>query len=210
MSVTVCRKHFEDSASEFEDGDIEGTATKVEYGNLHVLMGLVDTIGKCSGGRFVDDTLHFKSGNLSGLLRSLTLRIGEVCRYGDDSFRNLLSEIVFGGLLHLLEHHCRNLLRSVVASVDSHAGHAALVDYIVRNTSDFLLHLVPVLTHEALDRVHGLLGVGDSLALGRVAHLTFAFSSEAYDRGGGALAFAVGDDDGLVALEYRYAGVSSS
>ena len=109
-----------------------------------------------------------------------------------------------------MKNDCANLLRSVVASVDSHAGHAALVDYIVRNTSDFLLHLVPVLTHEALDGVHGLLGVGDSLALGRVAHLTFAFSSEAYDRGGGALAFAVGDDDGLVALEYRYAGVSSS
>ena len=45
-------------------------------------MRLVDTIGQSCGSRFVHDTLYFQTGNLTGFLRSLTLRVAEIRRYG--------------------------------------------------------------------------------------------------------------------------------
>ena len=109
-----------------------------------------------------------------------------------------------------MENHGRDFLRSIVASVDSHARHTAFIDDIVGHTLDFLLHLSPVFSHESLDGVNGLLGVRDGLTLGRVAHLALAIARESYYGRRGALALAIGDDDGLVALENRNTRVGSS
>ena len=73
VSITVCREHFKHTATEFEDRDIESTATKVKHCNLHVLVGLVHTISKCSSRRFIYDTLHFETSDLTSFLSSLTL-----------------------------------------------------------------------------------------------------------------------------------------
>ena len=211
VGIAVGGEHFEYAATKFEDGDIEGTAAQVEHGNLHILVSLVDTVGQCGCRRLVDDALYIESGDLTGFLGSLTLRVAEVGRHGDDSFGHLLSKVVFGGLLHLLERHGRDFLRRILASVDFDARCVVVAAYHgVGHTCDFLLHLVVGLTHEALDGVDGALGVGDGLTLGGVAHLALAAFDESHDARCGALTFAVCDNYGFVSFEYGNAGVGSS
>ena len=120
MGVTVGREHLEHTATELEDRDIEGTATEVEHGNLHVLVGLVDTVGERSSCRLVHDTLHLQAGNLTSLLGCLTLRVREVGGHGDNGLCHLLAEVVLSGLFHLLQDHSRNLLGSILVAVDVH------------------------------------------------------------------------------------------
>ena len=105
VGVAVSGEHFKHTATKFEDRDIERTAAEVEHGNLHILVCLVDTVGKGCCGGFVHDTLHVEAGNLTCFLRGLTLRVAEICRHGDDGFSHFLSEVVLGGLLHLLKNH---------------------------------------------------------------------------------------------------------
>ena len=179
MGVTIGGEHLEHAAAELQDGDIERTATEVEDGNLHILVGLVDTVSQSGSRGLVHDTADVEACNLSGFLRSLTLRVREVGRYGDDGIRHFLSEVVLSGLLHLLQHHGRDFLRGVLTTVDVDTGIATLVYYIIRYARDFLFGLLPVLTHEALNRINGLLGVGDSLTLGGVADLALTVLYEA-------------------------------
>ena len=75
VSITVGRLNLEHTVAELKDGDIKGTATEVIYGHLHTLVLLVKTIGKRCSRRLVDDTLNIKTGNLTGFLGSLTLRV---------------------------------------------------------------------------------------------------------------------------------------
>jgi len=73
MGVTIGREHLEHATAKLKDGDIKRTATEVEHGDFHILIGLVYTVGECGSRRLVHDTLHVKSGNLAGLLGGLTL-----------------------------------------------------------------------------------------------------------------------------------------
>ena len=73
VGVTVGRQHFKHTATELKDGNIKRTTTEVKHGNLHVFVSLVHTVGQSCGCRLIDDTLYVQSGNLSGLLGSLTL-----------------------------------------------------------------------------------------------------------------------------------------
>ena len=73
VRIAVGRKHFKHAAAEFQDGNIKRTAAEVKHGNLHVLVGLVDTVGEGRSRRFVHDALHVKTCNLSGFFCSLTL-----------------------------------------------------------------------------------------------------------------------------------------
>ena len=73
MSITIRRKNLEYTATELKDRDIECTTTKVEHGNLHILISLVNTVSKRCGSRLIHDTLYVQTGNLTGLLGSLTL-----------------------------------------------------------------------------------------------------------------------------------------
>ena len=73
MGVTVCGENFKHTAAELKDRDIERTATEVEYGNLHILVGFVNTVGQGSSRRLIHDTAHIETCNLSGLLCCLTL-----------------------------------------------------------------------------------------------------------------------------------------
>ena len=210
VGVTIGGKHLEHAAAEFQNTYIERTSTEVEHCNLHVLVGLVNAVGERSSRRLVDDTLHVESGNLSGLLCGLSLRVAEVCRHGDYGIRHFLSQIVLSGLLHLLEHHCRNLLRRVLASVDVNTRVSTFVYHGERHACGLLLGLCVGLAHEALDTVDGVLRVGDGLTLGRIAHLALASLNEANHRRSGALALAVGYYHWFVALENGNTTVSCS
>ena len=152
VSVTVCRQYFEYTATEFEDRDIECTTTEVEYSYLHVLVSLVDTVSQSSSSRFVYDTLHFQTCNLTSFLSSLTLRVREVSRNCDNRFSYFLAEVVFSSLLHLLKNHSRDFLWSVETAVDVYTWSIVVaLNYFIRYARDFLLYLIPIFTHEALD-----------------------------------------------------------
>ena len=73
------------------------------------------------------------------------------------------------------------------------------------------LHLfadfVEAASHEALDRVDGILGVGDGLALGHLADQPLAAFGEPNHRRRRAAAFLVRDDDRLAAFHDGNNGV---
>ena len=102
VRIAVGRFHFEHAVAQLQDRNIERTAAQVEDGDLHILAFLIQTVSQRSGRRLVDDTPHLQARDLTGLLRSLTLRIGEIGRNGDYRFRNLLPQVILGRLLHFL------------------------------------------------------------------------------------------------------------
>ena len=75
--VTVGRQHFKVvlaiNFSNFDNRDIEGTATQVINGDRVVALGFVHTVGQCRSGRLVDNTLNFQTSNLTGIFSCLTL-----------------------------------------------------------------------------------------------------------------------------------------
>ena len=114
MRVAVGRLNFENTVSQFKDGNIKGTAAKVIYSDgLFLVLILVEAECKRCSGRLVDDALDVKAGNLACILGCLALGIIEICRNGDDSFRHLLAKVILSGLLHLLQGEGRDFLRAV-------------------------------------------------------------------------------------------------
>jgi hypothetical protein len=175
------------------------------------LCFLVQAVGQRGRRGLVDDAAHLQAGDLTGFLGGLALRIVEVGRHGDHRFAHRGAEVIFGGLLHLLQDHRADLLRGVLAVAHLHAGHAVVATHhLVGYACDLLGVLFIGVAHEALDGVNGVPGVGDGLALGRVAHLALAVLHEGHDAGGGALAFAVGDHHRFVAFHHGHAAVGGS
>ena len=211
MRIAVGGLHLENAVAQFEDRNIERSAAQVVHGDLLVAGLLVEAVGQCGGRRLVDDAADLQTGDLARLLRSLTLRVGEVGRNRDHGLRNLLAQVILGRLLHLLEDDGRNLLRGVLTSVDVHArGVVVALDDGIGSARDVGRNLVVGLTHETLDREDRALGVGDRLTLRGVADLTLAVGRESHDRRGRAVSLGVGDYNRLVALHHCHAGVRGS
>ena len=181
VCVTVGGLDFEHSVAEFEDGNIESTAAEVVNSHLHILVLLVETICKSCCSRLVDDSLNIKTRNLAGLLGGLALRVREIGWDCDDSLCNLLTEIVFRCLLHLLEDDGGNLLWRIELAVDVDARSIVLTAaYCIWNTGYLLAHLVVGLAHKALDGEDGVLRICDSLTLGGVTHLALTAVGECH------------------------------
>ena len=68
--------------ADFQQGDVEGTATEVEDQDELVFLALVQAVCQCCGGGLVDDTQDVQACNLAGFLGCLTLSVVEVCRDG--------------------------------------------------------------------------------------------------------------------------------
>src|SRR5205807_5085816 len=90
-------------------------------------------------------------------------------------------------------------------------------DVVVLTANDLVgndLHLLgdfaELAPHEALDREHRVLGVGDLLTLGRHADQPLAALRESDDRRRRAPALPVRDDGRLTALEHRHARVGGA
>ena len=181
-------QNLDDTVINIQNGDIKRAAAKVIDHDLLALL-LIHTVGKGGSGRLVDDTLDVKTGDLAGILRSLTLSVREVGGNGDDRLGNGLAQIRLGVALELLQNHGADLLRRVGLTVD--------------------IHLV-VAAHLTLDGRNGAVGVGDSLTLCHLAHHTLTGLAESHNGRGGAVALRVGDDNGLAALHHGHAAVSST
>ena len=211
--VVVARggEHLEHAVGEVQDGDVEGAAAQVEHEDALVGAALVEAVGERRGGGLVDDALDVQAGDLAGVLGGLALGVVEVGRDGDDGVGDGLAEVLLGVGLHLLQDHRADLLGRVVLAVDLGDGAAALslLDR-VGDGLDLGGDLTVPAAHEALDGEDGVLGVGDGLVLGGLAHHAVAVGAEAHDGRGGAVALGVHDDGGVAALEDRHGGVGGT
>ena len=110
MRVTRRRLHLEDAVLDRQQRHIEGTAAQIEDQNVLLTALLVQTVRNGSSRRLVDDTHHVQSSNHTSILRRLTLRVVEVRGHRDHRVLHLLAQIRLRNLLHLRQHHRRNLL----------------------------------------------------------------------------------------------------
>ena len=195
-----------------DDRNVERAAAQVVDGDLAVaLAALVETEGQSRGGRFVDDALHFETGDAAGVLRGLTLAVVEVGRHRDHGFRDRFAEVVFGGLLHLAEHFRAHLLRSELLAVLHFDPGVAVVGArdLEGHEADVLLHftVVEATADQTLHREERVLRVGDGLTLGGGADEDLAVVHVSDDRRRRAGAFAVFDNLDVLAFHHGDGGV---
>ena len=89
-----------------------------------------------------------------------------------------------------------------------HAGVAVVAaDHFVGHHLHFFADFVVAAPHEPLDGENRVLGVGDGLAFGHLAHQPLAALGERHDRRRGAGAFLIRDDRGLAGFHHGDAGI---
>jgi hypothetical protein len=86
------------------------------------VLRLVEPVGERGRGRLVDDAQHFEAGDLAGVLGGLALGVVEIGGNGDDGLIDLLAEMGFGGLLHLLQDERGDLRRRIGLAVGLDPG----------------------------------------------------------------------------------------
>ena len=207
VGVAICRFDFNDTLADFENRDVERTATEIVDGDRLILLFVEAIRERCRGG-LVHEALDLEAGDLARVLGRLTLRIVKVRRHGDHRAINLLAEVVFGGLLQLLKDHRGDLRRRVQLALHFDARISVRRSgYLVRHHLHLFVHFLVLATHESFDREDGVLGIGDRLTLGHLSDEAFSALGERDDRGGQPAAFGVDDDFGLIALHHRDDGV---
>ena len=181
--IAVRRLHFEDAVADFENGNIEGAATKVINGDDFAIL-LVETIGKGGSRRLVDDAEHFEARDLARVLRRLTLGVVKVGGDGDDGLGDFFAEIVFSGFFHLLQDESGDLRRRIffamsfdpgiaIVRLDDRIGHHALV---------LLRRRIGIgAADKALDGEERVGGVCHGLTFRRLADQAFAIIGEGDD-----------------------------
>ena len=179
---------LDDAVVDLQDGDIERAAAQVVDHDLLGLL-LIHAVSQSRGGGLVDDPLDVQASDPAGVLGGLTLGIGKVGGDGDDGLGDGAAQVGLGVRLELLQDHGADLLGRVALAVHG--------DLVVR-------------AHLTLDGRDGAVGVGDGLALCHLAHHPLAGLGKCHHRGGGPVAFRVGDDDGFAALHHSHAGVCST
>ena len=189
LGVAVGALDLEDAVADLEHRHVEGAAAEVEHEDRLVVGALVEAVGERGGGGLVDDAEHLEAGDLARLLGGGALGVVEVGRDGDDGLGDGVAEVGLGVALELLQRPGADLLGRVGLAVD--------VD-------------LPAGAHVALDGADRAVGVGDGLALGDLADEHLAALGEGDDRGRGAGALAVGDDDRVAGLEDRDDGVGGA
>ncbi|MNE61293.1 NAD-specific glutamate dehydrogenase [compost metagenome] len=175
-----------------------------------IALGLVHTVSQSSSGWFVDDTFYVQTGDAAGVFGRLTLAVVEVGRNGDDRFGNRLAEVIFGGLLHLFQDLSRDLWRRHFLAVDFDPGVVVVsLDDLVRHHLDVFLHDVffEATTDQTLNRVQGVVRVGDGLTLGRLTNQNLAIVGVGDDRRRGTRAFSVLDNFDVAVFQDGDAGV---
>src|SRR5690606_32358993 len=175
-------------------------------------LGLVHAVGQRRSGRLVDDALDVQAGDAPGILGGLALAVVEVGRHGNDRFGNRLAEVVFGGLLHLLQHFGADLRRRHLLAVDLDPGITVVgLGDLVGHHFDVFLHdiFVETTADQALHRVQGVVRVGHGLALSRLANQNLAIIGVGDDRRSGTTTLGVLDDLDAAVFQNGDTGVGS-
>jgi hypothetical protein len=210
MGVAVGGDDLHHVVADLEDGDVEGAAAKV-VDRDHLVALLVEPIGERRGGRLVDDSLDVEPGDLAGVFGGLALCIVEVSGNGDDGLVDLLTDVIFRSLLQLLQNLGRHFRgrHFLAAHVEPSVTIFALHDF-EGDPLHLVLHFLETAPHKALGGIDGVLGIGDRLALGDLAHVNLAFVVPGHDRRGQTRAFLVDDDFGVFAFHHRDHAVGRS
>ena len=201
VRVARGRLDLEDALLDGEERHVEGAAAEVE--DEHVALRrrlLVEAVRDRRRGRLVDDAQHVEAGDRAGVLGRRALRVVEVGGDGDDGVGHVLAEVGLGGLLHLDQHHRRDLLGEellLLALVLDEDGRAVAVlgDDLEGEVLEVGLRgrVGELAADEALGVEDGVLRVERGLVLGGVADHPLRVG-EGDERRGGAVALVVGDD----------------
>ena len=200
--VAVGRLHLEHAVADLEDRDVERAAAQVIDGDRLAVV-LLQPVGERRGGGLVDDAQHFQAGDLAGILGGLALGVVEVGGHGDDGLLDLLAQILLGRLLHLLKDHGGDLRGGMLLGAGLDPGVAVVaLDDLVGDELLVLLHRIVAhaTADQALDGEDRVLGVGDGLALGRLADEALAIVGERDHGRRGARALRVLDHLGVLAV----------
>ena len=210
VAVAAGADYAEHALGHRQNGDVEGSAAEVEDRDLLGLL-FVQTISQRGCGRLVDDSCHFQTGDLTGVLGGLTLGVVEVCRHGDDGLVDFVSQVRLGRLFQLSQGRGGNFRRRKFAAIDLD------LDVVLRPTDDlvgydllFRGHFIVAAAHESLDRGDGSLWIRNGLSSCRLAHERFVFVRVSDHAGCEPVAFGVGDDFGFFAFHHCNNRVSGS
>ena len=197
MCISIGGLHFDNAFSDFQDRDVERTASKVVHRDGFVLL-LVQTVGERRSRGLIDDAKHFESGDASGIFCRLPLGIIEVCGDRDDRLIHLLAEVILCGALQLLKDHCGDLRWRVLLAHDFHSRVvvAGTGDLVGHHLHFFVYFVVPP-AHEPLDRIDSIFGICDGLTLGNLPGEALTTLRKRHDRGRCASALLIGYDDRL-------------
>jgi hypothetical protein len=142
------------------------------------------------------------------------LGVVEVGGDGDHGLGDGVAQLRLGVRFHLLQDHRRDFGRTVFAPAHDDANVAVpRAGDAVADARDCLLHdrVIEFSTHEALDRVDGVLGIGDRLSSRQPADQALAgFGVDRDDGRGNAFPFGVLEHRRLAGLEHRHHGISRS
>ena len=210
VRIAVGADDAEHAVSYLEHRHVERAAAEIEHDDL--LLGLLfEAVGERGRRRLVDDSHHLEAGDLTGVLRGLTLGVVEVGRDGDHRLVDLVAEVALGRLLERAEDLRRNLRRGarLVARLylDVVLGAA---DDLVGNHLLLAGHFVVAPAHESLDRVDRPPRVGDRLAAGGVADEGFPLVVEGDHARRQPITLFVGDHLGLLPLHHSDDGVGGA
>src|SRR5438093_9204294 len=118
LGVAARCEDLEDSAAKVHQCNIVGSSSEAEDHDFHLLVRLVQAIGKACCGGLVDYPIHFEACDLTRILCCLPLVVVEVRGNSDDNLLYRSSEKCLSVPFDLLKYEGGNLLRSVFLSVD--------------------------------------------------------------------------------------------
>ena len=200
VSVTGSGLDLEDTLLNGQEGNIEGTTTKIEDEDVALALNLlVETVGNGGRGGLVDDTEDVEASNETGVLGGLTLRIVEVRGDSDDSVVNGATKVRLSGLAHLDQNHGGNLLGGedllLALELDLDDGLAGTIDDLEREVLHVGLDLsiAELAANEALGVEDGVVGVHGDLVLGGITDETLGVG-EGNERGCCPVTLVIGND----------------
>ena len=185
MCVTVCSQNLDNTVTDFDDGNVEGTAAQVINHNF-LFVFVIQTVCQCCGCRFVDDTLYIQTCNFAGILCCLSLRVIEVSRNSDNCLCYGFAQISLCVCFQLLQNHSRDFLRRICLA--------------------FNVYLI-IFTHVALDGRNSVVRVCNCLTFCCFTNQSFAVFCKADNRGCRSCTVAVYDNNRLTAFHYCYTRV---
>ncbi len=150
--------------------------------------------------RFIDDPHDVETSDGAGVFRGLALGVVEVGRNSDDGVGDGLAEVRLCRLLHLGQHHGRDLLRCerllLPADHDLHVRLVVLLDQRERKQLLVVLHRLvrPQSSDETLCVKDGVLWVRRQLILGGVTDETLTLRRESDVRRRDTVSLVIGDD----------------